>query len=140
MITAFANAMVTALNAHDWGSVEFTAAQNLLPSFDREVMGTNLIVTVVPASKGTAGRLDKRRSRMEVGIDIGFAKFLNAAATEASELVTFVESVQTFVDEQLKELTGLQYLRSEFDPLYDARMLRDNSLFMSVLAVVYQKN
>lgn len=139
MIDTLADAMVTALNAAEL-AVDFTAAKNLLPSFDRAVMGTNLIVTVVPASLATAGRLNKKRSRKEVGVDIGFAKYLDAAATEAAQLIQFVESVQTFVDESLMELDGFQYLRSEFDPLYDSRMLRDNSLFMSVLAVVYQKN
>jgi hypothetical protein len=139
MILTLADAMVAALNGHDFG-VDFTAVKNMLPSFDRDVMGTNLIVTVVPASLATAGRLDKRRSRKELGVDIGFAKFLDEATTEVSDLITLVESVQTFVDEELPALAGCQYLRSEFDPLYDARMLRDNSLFMSVLAVTYQKN
>ena len=139
MIDALADAMVTALNDNEF-SFGFQATKNLLPSFDREVMGTNLIVTVVPALLATAGRLNKKRSRKEVGVDIGFAKYLDAAATEAAQLIQFVESVQTFIDENLMELDGFQYLRSEFDPLYDARMLRDNSLFMSVLAVVYKKN
>jgi hypothetical protein len=140
MILTLADAMVAALNEHDWGDIEFTAEQKLLPVFDRDVMGDSLIVAVVPASCATAGRLDRRRSRKELGIDIGFAKFLDNAETGTAELITFVESVQTFVDEELQHLSGLQYLRSEFDPLYDSVALRDNSLFMSVLAVVYQKN
>jgi hypothetical protein len=140
MILTLADAMVEALNEHDWEDIEFTAVKNMLPVFDRDVMGESLIVTVVPASCATAGRLDRRRSRKELGIDLGFAKFLDNAETGTSELITFVESVQTFVDEELQHLSGLQYLRSEFDPLYDSVALRDNSLFMSVLAVVYQKN
>jgi hypothetical protein len=140
MILTLAHAMVEALNEHDWDDIDFTAVKNMLPVFDRDVMGESLIVTVVPASCATAGRLDRRRSRKELGIDIGFAKFLDNAETGTAELITFVESVQTFVDEELQHLSGLQYLRSEFDPLYDSVALRDNSLFMSVLAVVYQKN
>jgi hypothetical protein len=140
MILTLADAMVAALNEHDWGAIEFTAEQKLLPIFDRGVMGESLIVTVVPASCATAGRLDRRLSRKELGIDIGFAKYLDNAETGTAELITFVESVQTFVDEELKKLSGLQYLRSEFDPLYDSVALRDNSLFLSVLAVVYQRN
>lgn len=141
MILSLADAMVTALNNAELESeIEFTAVKNLLPSFDREIMGTALSVTVVPASLGTAGRLDKRRSRKEVGMDIGFAQFLTTAATEVSALIELVEEIQVFIDEQLPVLAGCSYLRSEFDPLYDSRMLRDNSLFMSVLAVVYQKN
>lgn len=138
MILTFADAMVTALNAEF--ADDFTAARNMLPSFDRDVMGEALIVTVVPASLATAGRLDRRRSRKEIGVDIGFAQFLDVATTEVSDLIAMVETVQTFVDENLQHLSGLQYLRSEFDPLYDPRALRDNSLFLSVLAVVYQKN
>jgi hypothetical protein len=140
MILTLADAMVVALNEHDWGAIEFTAAKKLLPVFDRGEMGESLLVTVVPASCATAGRLDRRRSRKEMGIDIGFAKYLDNAETATAELIEFVESVQTFVDEELQHLSGLQYLRSEFDPLYDSVALRDNSLFLSVLAVVYQRN
>lgn len=140
-IDTLADALTAALNAADWGSVEFTAAHDLMPVFDRSVMGDSLAVRVVPANRATAGRLDRRRSRMALTVDIGFAVFVESAAIAAVRpWVAFVESVQTWCDEELKTLSGNQYLRSEFDPLYDARQLRDNSLFFSVLAVTWQAN
>lgn len=140
-IDALADALTAELNAADWGSVEFTALHDLMPSFDRKQMGDSLTVRVVPSNRATAGRLDRRRSRMALTVDIGFAKYLAAADIDVVRpWVAFVEAVQTWCDEQMTQLSGYQYLRSEFDPLYDARQLRDNSLFFSVLAVTWQAN
>jgi hypothetical protein len=137
---ALTAAAVEALNAADW-SVEFTARYELIPEFVRESMPEDrLQVVCVPANLSTSERLDRRRSKKDVSFDVGFAVLVpDAARATVRPWIAFVESVQTWFDEQKRSLSGLSYLRSEFDPLYDATRLRNDGVFFSILAVTYRK-
>lgn len=137
---ALTAAAVEALNAENW-SVEFTARYELIPDFVRESMRENFLeVVCVPANLSTSERLDRRRSKKDVSFDVGFAVLVaDAARATVRPWIAFVESVQTWFDEQQKSLSGLSYLRSEFDPLYDATRLRNDGVFFSILAVTYRK-
>jgi hypothetical protein len=137
---ALTAAAVEALNAENW-SVEFTARYELIPDFVRESMRENFLeVVCVPANLSTSERLDRRRSKKDVSFDVGFAVLVaDAARATVRPWIAFVETVQTWFDEQQKSLSGLSYLRSEFDPLYDATRLRNDGVFFSILAVTYRK-
>ncbi len=140
-LDALAAAVVDELNAGTWPTADFTAVYDLLPVFKREEMGSVLHCCVVPSGLATAGRLNRNRSMLELTVDIGFAKVLedNEISTLRA-LLQFVESVQTFFDENQKKLAGFSYLRSEFDPLYVPQLLRDEAIFCSILSVTYRKN
>lgn len=134
------DAVVDALNDGVWPTVDFTAVYDLLPTFKRETMGTEMFCRVVPSAAATAGRLNRRRSRFDLTVDIGFAKVLEADTIDVLRpLLQFVESVQTWFDEQQTDLAGCAYDRSEFTPLYVPQLLRDEGIFCSVLAVTYRK-
>jgi hypothetical protein len=137
---ALTAAAVEAMNAADW-SVEFTARYELIPDFVRESMREGFLqVVCVPANLSTTDRLDRRRSKKDVSFDVGFAVLVADAARETVRpWIAFVESVQTWFDEEQRLLSGLSYLRSEFDPLYDATRLRTDGVFFSILAVTYRK-
>jgi hypothetical protein len=142
-LDSLAVAAVAAMNGRTWDTVEFTAVYDLLPDFTRETMGAGLHVCILPAQKRTDGRLDRRRSKMELGLDIGLAIRLGADSQNIATLrpwIMFAESVQTWFDETQTTLAGCEYQRSEFDPLYHAALLRQESVFFSVLSVTYRRN
>lgn len=139
-LDALTEAVVEELNAGIWPTVDFNAVYDLLPTFKRETMGTEMFCRVVPSAAATAGRLNRNRSRFDLTVDIGFAKVLEADTIDVLRpLVQFVESVQTWFDENQTALVNCAYDRSEFSPLYVPQLLRDEAIFCSVLAVTYRK-
>ncbi len=140
-LDSLAAAVVDELNAATWPTQEFTAVYEFTPQFRREDMGTALKCCVVPSASTTSGRLDRRRSKFDQVIDVGFAVVVpDDEPATIRALIQFMESVQVWFDEQNKTLDGCSYQGSEFQPLYDAITLRDSAIFLSVLAVTYRRN
>jgi len=133
-------AIVDELNSGTWPTVDFTAVYDLLPTFQRETMGSEMYCRVVPSGAVTAGRLNRNRSRFDLTVDIGFAKVLESdTIATLRPLLQFVESVQVFFDEHQKSLASCNYDRSEFSPIYVPQLLRDEGIYCSIFAVTYRK-
>jgi hypothetical protein len=142
-IDSLTAAVVAAMNAQHWDAPEFTAVYDLMPEFKRESMGPGLHVCALPAQKRTAGRLDRRRSKHDIGVDVGVAIRLGADSQNIETLrpwLLFVETVQAWFDETQTKLAGCDYQGSEFDPLYHPALLRQDSIFFSVLSLTYRQN
>lgn len=138
-IDALASAVAGAINAADWAP-EFTAEYTLTPVIVRENMGSALKCFVVPGGHATAGRFDRRRSKIETTIDVGFAVAIGSESVAAVQpWLQFVENVFLWFDELQLELSGHVYQRAEFDPLYDPARLRNDAIFFSVLAVTWRR-
>lgn len=132
-------AAVTALNAHDFG-VTFTAVQQFLPRIERRSMGSDWHVWIVTADL-KANRQNRKRSRRESSFDVALLKLLpDTQPATVNPCLAFADAVQGHFDEQLKRLDDHDLIAVDFDPLYSESHLKQETVFLSVLALTYRRS
>ena len=137
-IDALLTSFRDALNAATFSQV-FTASIEGDPRIPADRMGSGWTVWIVPVDmKRTDG--NRRRSRRDVSFDVGLLKRLDST-TEDQLLPCLLlsDEVQTFVDESLKQVDGHDLTEADFDPLYSAAHLKQQSVYVSVLSVTYRR-
>ena len=137
-----ADAVVAALNGAGL-SQPVTAVRYYLPEFDSKEMD-QLHVSVVPAELDEE-IADRTRDRAEYKIHVAVQQRvskqdppgLDTAAIDG--LMQLVEEIDDlFRHKPLAGLDAAHWTKTENKPIYDPKQLKDNSLFVSLLALTFR--
>lgn len=135
MITAIADAIVTALNADESWTPEFTAVRVLAPEIAMKDAAT-LTVLVAPQRR-TIVPAHRTMDQYDVDIDVAVIQRLSAIDNATVDpLIAFIEAIETFL--RRKDMSTGKWISAEHRVIYDPARLRQDSLFISVLTETYR--
>lgn len=133
-ITDIADAIVTALNEHDF-SQEFLAERAYLPKYDLKDMG-ELHVTVVPKSiEGTVATRTVREEhyKIDVAVQQHFSEGDNQTVDYLTDLVEEIADFLLALDKSA--VASGKVVQVVNEPIYAVEHMKDARLFTSVLTV-----
>lgn len=154
--TRIALAVLTLLES---GSFELgaTFSRGSLPVFKKELLAETQVV-VVPARK-EGGAIDRQRDELRVDIGIAVTKSVGIGTTgretEVEELLGLVEEIQDWISLRANQILTLPAIENGVpaviqpahnarlvppfvnDPIFDAKVLREEGIFLSVSVFTY---
>ncbi|MBI9017367.1 MAG: hypothetical protein JEZ07_08925 [Phycisphaerae bacterium] len=137
LVIQVADAVTAALNIIEY-EIDFIAQRMLVPKFQLGDL-KNLKVAVVPTAIESE-QLTRSQQERNFSIDIGIQKLITDD-NEVENLLKLVEEISnSFISTgiSLDDGQNLLWYKTTNDPIYDADMLRDNKVFMSLLTVEYK--
>ena len=133
-----ADALKDSLNGTTF-SQEFTASRKIVPSFKIKDL-IDLTVTTVPKAIEVS-MADRCSDLLTVSVDIGVTKKLGRdIETQAEALFLLCGEIVELVTRKSLQCDGFiaRWEKTSNDPIYDAGMLEDDNVFMSVITVTYK--
>lgn len=136
-----ADAVKTELNNATPGTfgVTFTAERKIIPTYKLTELD-EVKVSVVPRSIDIS-QATRATSAYEIGVDVGVQRKVGkttetADVEELAELTG--EIVEYITQRNLSALPGIRWQVTKNDPIYDADMLEEQRVFMSVISLTYR--